>query len=60
MHFGFYYPKFNEYERTYKLSEIQKILDEAGLDINAINEFPYESELIRLEDGIAITKVKGG
>lgn len=27
--------------------------------INAINEFPYESELIRLEDGIAITKVKG-
>lgn len=39
MHFGFYYPKFNEYERTYKLSEIQKILDEAGLDINAINEY---------------------
>lgn len=28
--------------------------------IKAINEYPYESELIRLEDGIAITKVKGG
>ena len=27
--------------------------------LEVINEYPYESELIRLEDGIAITKVKG-
>jgi RNA polymerase sigma factor (sigma-70 family) len=39
MHFGFYYPVFNEEERTYKLTEIQKILDNAGYDINAINEY---------------------
>ena len=39
MHFGFYYPVFNEGERTHKLSEIQKILDKAGYEINAINEY---------------------
>jgi RNA polymerase sigma factor (sigma-70 family) len=39
MHFGFYYPVFNEGERTYKLSEIQKALDKAGYEINAINEY---------------------
>lgn len=27
--------------------------------LEEINKYPYESELIRLEDGIAITKVKG-
>jgi len=27
--------------------------------LDVINKYPYESELIRLEDGIAITKVKG-
>lgn len=27
--------------------------------LEAINKYPYESELIRIEDGIAITKVKG-
>ena len=39
MHFGFYYPVFNEDERTYKLTEIQKVLDNAGYNINAINEY---------------------
>lgn len=39
MHFGFYYPKFNEGENTYKLSEIQQKLDEAGIEANAINEY---------------------
>ena len=39
MHFGFYYPKFNEDEHTYKLSEIQKVLDANGYDLNAINEY---------------------
>ena len=39
MHFGFYYPKFNEDEHTYKLTEIQKILDKNGFDVNAINEY---------------------
>lgn len=39
MHFGFYYPKFNEEERTHKLSEIQQKLDEAGISANAINEY---------------------
>jgi RNA polymerase sigma factor (sigma-70 family) len=39
MHFGFYYPYFNEDERTYKLNEIQKKLDAAGYEINAINEY---------------------
>lgn len=39
MHFGFYYPVFNEDESTYKLSEIQKALNKAGYDVNAINEY---------------------
>lgn len=39
MHFGFYHPKFNEEERTFKLSEIQKALNDAGYDVNAINEY---------------------
>lgn len=39
MHFGFYHERFNEYENTYKLSEIQKTLDAAGYDVNAINEY---------------------
>ena len=39
MHFGFYYPRFNEKEKTYKLTEIQKILNDAGYNINAINEY---------------------
>jgi RNA polymerase sigma factor (sigma-70 family) len=39
MHFGFYYPVFNEDEHTYKLSEIQKVLNSAGYEVNAINEY---------------------
>jgi RNA polymerase sigma factor (sigma-70 family) len=39
MHFGFYHPEFNDDERTYKLSEIQKTLIDAGYDVNAINEY---------------------
>jgi RNA polymerase sigma factor (sigma-70 family) len=39
MHFGFYYPGFNEDERVHKLSEIQKALDLAGYGVNAINEY---------------------
>jgi RNA polymerase sigma factor (sigma-70 family) len=39
MHFGFYYPIFNEDEQTYKLSEIQKAMNEAGYEVNAINEY---------------------
>ena len=39
MHFGFYYPVFNEDEQTYKLSEIQKALNKAGYEVNAINEY---------------------
>ena len=39
MHFGFYHPEFNDGERTYKLSEIQKALTDAGYDANAINEY---------------------
>jgi hypothetical protein len=39
MHFGFFLPKFNEGERTYKLSEIQKVLTAAGYEVNAINEY---------------------
>lgn len=27
--------------------------------LNVVNEYPYETELIRLEDGIAITRYKG-
>ena len=27
--------------------------------LKAVNAYPFETELIRLEDGIAITKVKG-
>lgn len=39
MHFGFYYPKFNEDAKIYKLSEIQRVLNEAGYETNAINEY---------------------
>ena len=39
MHFGFYCPVFNEDEQTYKLSEIQKALNKAGYEVNAINEY---------------------
>jgi RNA polymerase sigma factor (sigma-70 family) len=39
MHFGFYHPIFNDDERLYKLSEIQKALNEAGYEVNAINEY---------------------
>lgn len=39
MHFGFYYPRFNEDESTHKLTDIQKALDRAGYNINAINEY---------------------
>lgn len=39
MHFGFFYPEFNEDERTYKLTEIQKALNAAGYEVNAINEY---------------------
>lgn len=39
MHFGFHHPIFNDDERTYKLSEIQKVLTSAGYEINAINEY---------------------
>jgi len=39
MHFGFYHPKYNPDERTYKISDVQTILDKAGLDVNAINEY---------------------
>ena len=28
-----------DYEKTIKLSEIQKILDKAGFEVNAINEY---------------------
>ena len=48
MHFGFYYPKFNEDEKTYKLSEIQKALNENDYDVNAINE--YRSARRHIED----------
>ena len=39
MHFGFYYPKFNEDAKIYKLSEIQRVLNKAGYETNAINEY---------------------
>ena len=39
MHFGFHHPEFNDDERTYKLSEIQKALNAAGYEANAINEY---------------------
>lgn len=39
MHFGFYYPEFNEDEKTYKLTEIQTALNKAGYEVNAINEY---------------------
>lgn len=39
MHFGFFYPKWNESEKIYKLNEIQKRLDKAGIDCNAINVY---------------------
>lgn len=48
MHFGFYYPIFNEDEKTYKLSEIQKALNVNGYDVNAINE--YRSARRHIED----------
>ena len=34
-----YYGYFNEDEKTHKLNEIQKALDKAGYEINAINEY---------------------
>lgn len=37
MHFGFYYPVWNEAEREFKLTDIQKALTAAGYDCNAIN-----------------------
>lgn len=37
MHFGFYYPEWNEEERVFKLVEIQKKLNSVGIDSNAIN-----------------------
>ena len=37
MHFGFYYPGWNEGEHTYKLVDIQKALNKNGYDCNAIN-----------------------
>jgi RNA polymerase sigma factor (sigma-70 family) len=39
MHFGFHHPIFNDDERTYKLSEIQNALNDAGYEVNAINEY---------------------
>lgn len=39
MHFGFYFPKWNEGETTHKLSEIQKLFDKNELDINAVNVY---------------------
>lgn len=39
MHFGFYYPKFNEDEKTHKLTEIQAAFNQAGYEVNAINEY---------------------
>ena len=39
MHFGFYLPRFNEDEQRYKLSEIQKVLNAAGYEANAVNEY---------------------
>lgn len=39
MHFGFFHEEFNPEEKTIKLSEIQKILDKAGYEVNAINEY---------------------
>ena len=39
MHFGFPHDKFNIDENIYKLSEIQKVLTEAGYDVNAINVY---------------------
>ena len=39
MHFGFYHQEFNDDERTYKLSEIQKVLNDAGYEVNATNEY---------------------
>lgn len=39
MHFGFFYPIFNEMENTHKLSEIQKIMDKCGKQMNVINEY---------------------
>ena len=39
MHFGFYHPQFNDGEKTFKLSEIQKTLTDAGYEANAINEY---------------------
>lgn len=39
MHFGFYYPKYNERERTYKLTDIQQILNKDGMDINVVNVY---------------------
>lgn len=39
MHFGFYYPGWNENNKTYKLIEIQKKFDKKGVDINAVNVY---------------------
>lgn len=39
MYFGFYHEVFNQYEKTYKLYEIQSILDNAGRNVNAISKF---------------------
>ena len=37
MHFGFYYPKWNDLENTHKLTEIQKAFDSHGIPANAVN-----------------------
>lgn len=39
MHFGFYYPEWNEAELQFKLTDIQKALNTAGYDCNAINVY---------------------
>lgn len=39
MHFGFYYPKWNEAEQQFKLTEIQKALATEGYECNAINVY---------------------
>lgn len=39
MHFGFYCPEWNEAELQFKLTDIQKALNTAGYDCNAINVY---------------------
>ena len=39
MHFGFYHPVFNQEEKEYKISSIQKMLTRHGIDVNAVNVY---------------------